>query len=68
MTTWIIVNTNHNTHFGPYADKEQAQEARDRLATRGDSLGIKWPKKLTRVETVRLLEDLKGRVTFEVIK
>ena len=68
MVTKILILTNSNTVFGPYLDHEEAQEAREGLARRGDSLGIHWPKRVTRVARVRMTEDLEGHVTMEEVK
>lgn len=68
MTTergsWIIF-AGISTWFGPYLEQEEADEARERLARVGDSLGMKWARKKTRVAFCSLQRGKKGHLQWE---
>jgi hypothetical protein len=45
MKMRLFVKVKQASHeYGPYTSKQDAEDARKRIATQGDSLGFKYPK------------------------
>ena len=45
---WVLHGKRSTSWFGPYATREEARDAADRIARHGDSLGVKEPTRIGR--------------------